>query len=94
DNNGSGIRHYEILVSTDGGEFVSAGIAESDTYAFKGEWDHTYGFCSRALDLAGWMENKTPTAEATVDMGEDPDDDDDTSGDDDDDDDDEGCCGC
>jgi hypothetical protein len=65
--NGSGIAHYDVFVSTDGGPFalwLDNTTATSAT--FTGQDDHTYAFYSVATDNVGHTEAAPTTPDATV----------------------------
>ena len=64
---GSGIRHYDIYVSDNGGEFTLwKNKIASDEAWFAGEIGHTYRFFSVATDSIGHREAMKSTAEATI----------------------------
>jgi len=71
DANGSGINHYDIYVSDNGGAFVPFLLGATNTTApFTGQVGHSYGFYAVATDNAGNVQ-PTPTApQATTFVGQ------------------------
>ncbi len=64
---GSGIRIYDVFVSTDGEPFEPLVLTTSETSAeFTGEFGHTYGFYSIATDNVGHIETVPVTADTTT----------------------------
>src|SRR5208282_2525311 len=67
DAGGSGIANYDIYVSDDGGPFALWLSDTPEIYAiFDGEYGHTYGFYSLAMDNVGNRQTGPTTAEATT----------------------------
>jgi uncharacterized delta-60 repeat protein len=67
DDNGSGIRSYDVYYAVDEGPF-SLWLHDTplEDATFTGENDHTYSFFSRTHDYAGNSETMKPTAEAAT----------------------------
>ncbi|KPL25673.1 MAG: hypothetical protein AMJ75_00150 [Phycisphaerae bacterium SM1_79] len=67
DLNGSGIRGYDIYVSTDSNDYVLWLADTNDTSAtFIGEGGHTYSFYSRARDNVGHVEPAPASPDSTT----------------------------
>jgi RHS repeat-associated protein len=67
DDGGSGIASFDIYVSVDGGDFVPWLIGTSDTSGvYVGDFGHTYGFYSVAIDNVGNREVAPDTAQAVT----------------------------
>ena len=67
DQDGSGIAAFNVFVSDNGGPFQPFVTGTTDTSAlFSGEFGHTYGFYTIAVDNVGQQETKTPTAETVT----------------------------
>lgn len=64
---GSGLAHYDVLVSADGGLYgVWLDNTTETSAVFQGLSGHTYAFYSVAVDLAGNREEPPETADATT----------------------------
>jgi hypothetical protein len=64
---GSGISHFNIFVSDNGGPFTAFQTNATGTSAtFSGQVGHTYGFYSIATDLVGNVEGAKSAAEAST----------------------------
>ena len=67
DTAGSGIRSFDVFVSTDGGDFAGWWLDTEETSGiFAGEFGHTYQFYSIATDLVGYVEAGPPVADAVT----------------------------
>ncbi len=62
----SGIDYHNLYISQDDGPWISLGGTTGDTTIINGEPGHQYKFYVKVQDKVGNMEQKTPTAEATV----------------------------
>jgi hypothetical protein len=64
---GSDIWYYQLWVSDNSGPFrLALDYFKDTTLVFPGEWGHTYGFYTLAIDSAGNAEAKPDTADATT----------------------------
>lgn len=66
----SGIRHYLLYVSDNGGDYNYAVKITGDSAILIGELGHTYTMYTRAVDSVGNDELKSPGAEATITLNE------------------------
>ncbi len=67
DVGGSGIAAFDVFVSDNGGPFLPFVTGTRDTSAsFSGEFGHTYGFYSIAVDNVGQQESQTPAADTVT----------------------------
>ncbi|MCY7423224.1 MAG: T9SS type A sorting domain-containing protein [Chitinophagaceae bacterium] len=63
---GAGIDYHNLYISQDNGPWLSAGGSSGDTTIIYGEPGHQYKFYIKVQDKVGNVEQKTPTAEASV----------------------------